>query len=124
MNVPDSHERIPDLLRQRKGPRPLWSRCAWLLAAAIFFVLGVAFWLIPVVTGIPFYIAALVCLGLASDRVGERINAAERRLSHHKRLKLREWLRRAPIRKLREMGCMTDERESPAREPAGTARGP
>jgi hypothetical protein len=58
----------------------------------VCFVLGIVGWLVPVVTGIPFYIAALILLGVASDRVRRAINRMERRLPERIRRKLREAL--------------------------------
>jgi uncharacterized membrane protein YbaN (DUF454 family) len=60
----------------------------------VCFVLGVVGWLIPVVTGLPFHVAGLVLLGLASDRVAGWINGLDRRLPHRVRLALRRWTRR------------------------------
>jgi hypothetical protein len=74
--------------------RVAWKRVALLAAAAVLAILGVAGWLVPVVTGIPFYVAALVCAGMASDRVAGRINAAERRLPRRWRLFLRRLVRK------------------------------
>jgi hypothetical protein len=60
---------LPDLLREQDGRHPFWLRLVFLGAAVVCLVLGVVGWLIPVITGIPFYAAGLVFLGLASDRV-------------------------------------------------------
>ena len=59
---------LPDLLREQDGRHPFWLRVVFLGAALVCLVLGVVGWLIPVITGIPFYAAGLVFLGLASDR--------------------------------------------------------
>ncbi|MGQ0553870.1 MAG: hypothetical protein ACT4PU_11705 [Planctomycetota bacterium] len=87
-------DEIPDLLPEDRPERSLIYRLALLSAAGIFFLLGVAFWLIPVLTGIPFHILALVCLGLASRRAARWINTRERRLPRRWRLLLRPKLRR------------------------------
>jgi uncharacterized membrane protein YbaN (DUF454 family) len=70
------------------------KRVALLAAALLFVVLGIVGWLLPVVTGIPFYILGLVCAGMASRRVGGWINRHERRLPRRLRLLLRPKLRR------------------------------
>jgi uncharacterized membrane protein YbaN (DUF454 family) len=57
-------------------------------------VLGILGWLVPIVTGIPFYIVGLGLLGLASRRVRHWINAAERHLPRRVRLLLRPRARR------------------------------
>jgi uncharacterized membrane protein YbaN (DUF454 family) len=66
------------------------------IGAVILFALGIVGWLIPVVTGIPFYALGLVLLGMSSQRVREWINHAERRLPIHWRRRLRATLRRLP----------------------------
>ena len=53
----------PDLLREQKHHRPFWVRVLCFAGACIFFVLGILGWLIPVLTGIPFYVAGLALLG-------------------------------------------------------------
>jgi uncharacterized membrane protein YbaN (DUF454 family) len=84
---------LPDLLR-RNGHRPLWVRVLCLLASLVFFALGVVGWLIPVVTGIPFYAVALLLLALSSDRMGDWVNRTERRLPHGMRVAIRRALAR------------------------------
>ena len=87
-------EELPDLIQQ-DGARPgMVKRVALLAAALLFVVLGIIGWLVPVVTGIPFYILALVCAGMASQRVAGWINRHERRLPAKWRLLLRPKLRR------------------------------
>lgn len=83
---------LPDLLEQHARPRPLWMRVLCIVGAVIFFLLGLVGWLIPVVTGIPFYVLSLILLGMASDRVRERINRVERRLPERWRVALRQAL--------------------------------
>lgn len=92
---------LPDLLRDQSGRHPFWLRVVFLALAAVFFVLGIVGWLIPVVTGIPFYAAALVCLGLASDRTRRVINRLEGRLSEGTRRKIRRMIARVPGRWIR-----------------------
>lgn len=85
---------LPDLLRTDGPPRSAAARIGLISAAIVLFILGVIFWLIPVLTGLPFYIASFVCLGMASRRVARWINRHERRLPERYRLWLRPAVRR------------------------------
>ena len=85
---------LPDLLRDQRGRHPFWLRIVFLAAALVCFVGGVVGWLIPVVTGIPFYAAGLIFLGLASDASRRFINRMERRLSESTRHKIRRLIAR------------------------------
>ena len=89
------NQELPDLLRTT-APPPLWKRVLCVIGAVILFALGIVGWLIPVVTGIPFYALGLVLLGMSSQRVREWIIRAERRLPIHWRRRLRATLRRLP----------------------------
>ncbi len=83
---------LPDLLERHGTPRPLWLRVLCVVGAVFFFLLGFVGWLVPVVTGIPFYVVALMLLGMASDRVREWINRLERKFPHRLRVALRRAL--------------------------------
>jgi hypothetical protein len=87
---------LPDLLRDPDGRHPFWLRVIFLGAAVVFFALGVVGWLIPVITGIPFYAAGLVFLGLASDRTRRFINRMERKLSEKTRRRIRRVIAKVP----------------------------
>ena len=100
---------LPDLLREQDGRHPLWLRVVFLVAALVCFVAGVVGWLIPVMTGIPFYAAGLVFLGLASDRTRRFINRMERRLSEHTRRKIRRLIAKIPGRWVRGLVHIPDE---------------
>jgi uncharacterized membrane protein YbaN (DUF454 family) len=100
---------LPDLLREQDGRHPFWRRVVFLVAALACFVVGIVGWLIPVVTGIPFYLAGLVLLGLASDRTRRLINRAERRLGESTRRRLRRVLARLPGAWLRALIHIPDE---------------
>lgn len=93
---------IPPLLHLRDEPRPLWQRVVFAVGAGICMVLGVVGWLVPVVTGIPFYVAGAVLLGMSSPSVGRRINAWEAKLRPRVRLLLRPKLRKQVLAELRE----------------------
>jgi uncharacterized membrane protein YbaN (DUF454 family) len=74
-----------------------------LVAGAILcFVFGILGWLVPVVTGIPFYVLGLILLGMASPSVQNWINRTETKLSPKWRRLLRAGLAKIPFRKVRE----------------------
>ncbi|HYB69786.1 MAG TPA: hypothetical protein VEH80_03900 [Candidatus Bathyarchaeia archaeon] len=100
---------LPDLLREHDGHRPWWRRALYLLVALLCLAAGVAGWLIPVITGLPFYVAAVVFLGLASDRVRRAINRLERRLAEGTRRKLRGAMARLPGEWVRRLIHIPDE---------------
>jgi len=66
-----------------------------LVGGVLFMVLGVVGWLIPVVTGIPFYIIGLGLFGMGSRRARHWINKLEQHLPYKARLFLRPKLRKA-----------------------------
>lgn len=82
-------EGLGDWIAIRDTPRGPIQRVGLLVAALVLFALGVVGWLVPVVTGIPFYIAGAVCLGLSSRRAARLVNRLERRFPHRLRLLLR-----------------------------------
>ena len=90
---PEEHPELPDLL-STDIQRPLWMRALCIAGALVFFVLGVIGWLIPLVTGLPFYAIGLILLGMASSRAARWVNRLDRRLPYAVRVKLREWTRR------------------------------
>jgi ABC-type uncharacterized transport system permease subunit len=94
--------KLPPLLKIRRTRRSLLKRLLLIGAAILCFITGIFGWLIPVVTGIPFYLAGLILLAMASPRVLEWINRAEARLSTKWRRRLRAGLAKVPIRKVRE----------------------
>jgi hypothetical protein len=100
---------LPDLLRDQDGRHPLWLRILFLVLALVCLAAGVVGWLIPVVTGIPFYAAGLIFLGLASDRTRRFINRLERRLAESTRRKIRRLIARVPGRWLRRLVHIPDE---------------
>lgn len=91
MDRRDRSVELPNLLPERDNGYPTWKRTALFTAGSVCMVLGVIGWLVPVVTGIPFYIAGLALLGLASVRAARAINVLERKLP----LRARRMLRRA-----------------------------
>src|ERR1700704_2358025 len=87
---------LPDLLREQDGRHPFWLRLVFLGAALVCLVLGVVGWLIPVITGIPFYAAGLVFLGLASDRTRRFINRMEHKFSENTQRRIRRVIGKVP----------------------------
>jgi len=86
---------IPDLLGEPHGEHPAFRRVLWGLGSVVCFALGIVGWLVPIITGIPFYILSLVLLSKASPPVGRWVNGQERRWGLKWRLMLRPRLRRA-----------------------------
>jgi hypothetical protein len=106
-----SHPPLPDLFREPERRHPFWLRILFLAGALVCFALGVVGWLIPVVTGLPFYAVGLVFLGLASDRVRHGVNRLERRLAEGTRRKIRSLLAKVPggwLRRLIHIPCSLD----------------
>ena len=91
----------PDLLREPEHHRPLWLRVVCFVGAGLCFLLGIVGWLIPVITGIPFYVAGLALLVLASDGARHFINRLERKLPRRVRWALRRRLAEIPSKRLR-----------------------
>ena len=91
--LPELPDLLPTLVK-----RPLWVRALCVAGAVVCFVLGVIGWLIPLVTGLPFYAAGLLLLGMASSRVAQWVNRMDRRLPFGVRVKLRKWTRRRPAK--------------------------
>ena len=106
----DEHD-LPDLLPVRKRKHPLAVRVLCIAGAAVLFVLGIVFWLVPVITGIPFYIAAAVLLAVGSERARGWVNSLERKLPRRFRLKLRRGMRKIPIKAIQDMAGPPPARE-------------
>ena len=68
------------LIHEPQRERPLWRRVLLLVIAVLAFALGVVGWLVPVITGIPFYVLGMVCLAKVSPWMAERVNALDERL--------------------------------------------
>jgi hypothetical protein len=100
---------LPDLLREQDGRHPFWLRMIFLAVALVCLAAGVVGWLIPVVTGIPFYAAGFVFLGLASDRTRRLINRLERRLAERSRRKIRRLIAKVPGAWVRNLVHIPDE---------------
>jgi Flp pilus assembly protein TadB len=94
---------LPDLLKKTARRRPLWQRVLLVAGAVLAFLAGIVGWLIPAVTGLPFYVVGFVLLAMASTRVRLWINRVERRLPHRWRQRLRNGVRKIPSKKLQAM---------------------
>lgn len=99
---------LSDLLAPHGKDRPFWVRLLCFAGAAVCLVLGIIGWLIPVVTGIPFYLVGLALLGMASDRGVVWINRLERRLPDRFRRELRRALHKIPHRIRRHLRLRQD----------------
>ena len=100
---------LPDLFREPDRRHSIWLRILFLAAAVLCFAAGIVGWLIPVVTGLPFYAVGLVFLGLTSDRARRWLNRLERRLAESTRRKIRSLLARVPGAWLRRLIHIPDE---------------
>jgi hypothetical protein len=109
---------LPDLLAKRSRPRPAWQRVLLFAGAILMFIVGIVGWLVPVVTGIPFYIAGLVMLAMASKRFQDYVNRMERKLQPHTRIKVRKMLGRLPRKLGKRIRIPPDLRPGAAGDPA------
>jgi uncharacterized membrane protein YbaN (DUF454 family) len=75
----------------------------YLIGAVLAFALGIVGWLVPVITGIPFYVAGLVLLAKASNRTVNWMNWAEAKLPIRRRRQLRALIKKIPIRWIQEL---------------------
>ncbi|TAH38259.1 MAG: hypothetical protein EYC70_06450 [Planctomycetota bacterium] len=87
---PPREEDLPELLAPRRKKLPVWRRALYIVLGIFFIALGFLGWLVPVVTGIPFYFVGLTLLSMSSNSVRRWINSGERKLPYRVRL----WLRR------------------------------
>lgn len=90
---------LPPLFWSDSRRRPTWKKVLLLGGAAVFLALGVIGWLIPVVTGIPFYIIGFAMLGAGSRRATALLNRLEERLPHRWRVGLRRMVERVQERR-------------------------
>lgn len=88
-------QELPELLAERPRRLHVTWRVLALIGGALFMTLGMIGWLVPVVTGIPFYIIGLGLFGMGSRRARRWINRLEQRLPTRARLFLRPKLRKA-----------------------------
>jgi len=117
----DPTDELGDLLKPGPERRHAVVRGLLLVLGVLLFALGFVGWLIPVVSGIPFYLAGIVVIAGASTRVRTWVNGAEGRLSAKNRRRLRAFLRKLPIRRLRERFDLGDEHPAARPEPPARA---
>lgn len=87
---------LPDLFPTDGHRHGAVRRIALVSGGVLCLLLGVVGWIVPVVTGVPFYVLGLVLLASAVPAIGHRLNAWERRLPPRLRRLLRpRTLRRA-----------------------------
>ena len=87
-------EDLPDLLKIPEVAHAPWVRLLLAAGGTLCMILGVVGWLVPVVTGIPFYLAGLLLLSMSHPPFGVWLNRKERTLSPRVRLLLRPKLRK------------------------------
>ncbi len=86
---------LEDLLRIPPVARALWLRVLLAVGGLLFVALGVVGWLVPVISGIPFYLVGFLLLGMSHPPLGHWLNRKERRLPPRVRLALRPRVRAA-----------------------------
>lgn len=90
---PDARAEITDeLLPPQVHQLSLAKRVTFLSLGFACIALGVVLWLIPFVTGIPFWLIGVIFLARTSDRVRRAVNWCDVRLPHSARKGLR-WAR-------------------------------
>lgn len=118
---------LPDLMKPAEHAKPTWLRVVYFAAGITCIILGIVFWLMPVITGLPFYPPALVFLALASDHVRQWLNKTDARLPAGWRLRIRRALSKVKSERFRRMFNFPegleqkrpgpDEEEAPRRQP-------
>lgn len=91
---PQPPQPLPDLVQVEGRERSVAARVALLFMTLIFFALAIIGWLVPIVTGIPFWILGFLTLGMASRRAARWVNRQEARMPYRWRLLLRPKLRK------------------------------
>jgi hypothetical protein len=81
-----------ELLPARAGDISFVKRVTLIVCGIVLIVAGIVGWLLPVMTGVPFWVAGLILLARASDRCRRLINWGERNLPTKARQILR-WAR-------------------------------
>lgn len=86
------HDPFGELVPPFVGERSLVRRVTLITVGVVLLFLGIVFWLMPVMTGIPFWVAGLICLAKASEKVRVLVNGGDRRLPARLR-KILRWAR-------------------------------
>lgn len=118
--APDETEHFdPIMLEDRKARTPV-RRVLLAGLGVLCMGLGVVGWLVPVITGVPFYVAGLLLLGKASPWFAHQIN----RLEAHLPVKLRRALRWRPGRRAHESAAPTSPETRRGRDGSATPASP
>jgi MFS family permease len=80
---------LGDLIPPRTTPLSTGRRALYLIGGLLCMIGGVVGWLIPVVTGIPFYIAGAFMLAAVSPVARRSVNWVDRKLPDRMRRALR-----------------------------------
>jgi hypothetical protein len=89
-----AHASLPDLIKTDGRVRHPAKRVFFGIGAVVCLALGLVLGPMPVAPGIPFFIASIVCVGMASERAAKWINERERRLAPRWRVRLRKMIGR------------------------------
>ncbi len=81
-----------ELLPARVATVSMTRRLVLIVAGIVLIILGIIGWLLPVMTGVPFWVAGLICLSQASERCRRLINFGDSKLPGRVRGVLR-WAR-------------------------------
>ena len=93
---PEPADPLGDLVPERLRDAPLWERVLCLAGGLFFLLLGVVGWLLPVVTGIPFYVIGLFLLAGVAPPARHFVNWLDRKLPMGARRLLRKVRRAKP----------------------------
>jgi hypothetical protein len=74
------HEELPDLIPHEWTQRPFYVRFVLALLGIVLIVLGIAFWLMPVIPGFFLTPIGVVLVAASSRTVANWVNACDRRL--------------------------------------------
>lgn len=97
-SAPPATDGLGDLIPPRTVPLPRWKRVAYLTGGIACMIGGVVGWLVPVVTGIPFYIAGAFMLAAVSPRARRFVNWCDTKLPQGLRRALRRGRMEPPPR--------------------------
>lgn len=80
---------LGELIPPRTAPLPVWKKVVYLGGGILCMIGGIVGWLVPVVTGIPFYIAGAFLLAAVSPQMRRLVNWTDRKLPDRARRLLR-----------------------------------
>ncbi|MBL9148746.1 MAG: hypothetical protein JNM94_08640 [Phycisphaerae bacterium] len=88
----ETAEIVDDLLPPQAHSLSLFKRVLYLVIATVLILVGIVLWLMPVLTGVPFWMAGLVFLARTSERCRNAVNWVDRKMPTRVRRALR-WAR-------------------------------